>query len=112
MAVRQKRAESEGLGGCPVDAATGLDRLGARIEEALNRAVNVETLGHRGEVAADPFQFFERDAGDAAARRIAHLGDLDAGPGAVEPVGLVGAVTLPGLELGFELGPPRRLGTV
>ena len=63
-------------------------------------------------LAADPPQLVERDAGDAAARRVARLGHLDAGPGAVEPVRLVGAIALPGLELGFELRPPGGPGAL
>ena len=44
MAFEQQRAERQRLGGRPVDALAGLDRLGARIEEALDGAVDVEAL--------------------------------------------------------------------
>ena len=68
VAVGQKRPEGKRLGGRPVDAAAALDRLGAGIEETLDGAVDAEALRHLGEVAADPLQLVERDAGDAAAR--------------------------------------------
>ena len=68
MAIEQQRAERERLAGRPVDALAGLDRLAAIIEEALDRAVDVEILRRRGDLAADLLQRLERDAGIAAAR--------------------------------------------
>ena len=46
MALLEQRAEGERLGGRPVDALAGLDRLGAVVEEALDRPVDVEALRH------------------------------------------------------------------
>src|SRR6202042_1531215 len=74
MAVEQQRAERECLAGRPVDALAGLDRLAARVEEALDRAVDVEALRHRGDLLADLLQRRERDAGIAAARIVQVIG--------------------------------------
>ena len=71
MAFEQQRAEGERLGGRPVDALAGLDRLGARVEEALDGAVDVEALRHRGDLLADLLERLDRDAGVAAARIVA-----------------------------------------
>ena len=109
VALLEKRAEGERLGGRPVDADAGLDRLPPRVEEALDGAVDVEVRRHLGEADADLLQLPDRDAGDAASRRVAGLGGLEAGPDAVEPVGLVGAVGRARLELDLELGAPARL---
>ena len=102
MAFQQQRAERQRLGGRPVDALPGLDRLAARIEEALDGAVDVEALRHRGELLAHVLQRLDRDAGVAAARIVDRAGDLHAGPAAVEPVGVVGLVALARLLLGVE----------
>ena len=76
------------LGHRPVDALAGLDHLAAVVEEALDRAVDVEALRHRGDAPADLLQRLDRrrrsrrgaDRPDPRAR-------LQAGPAAVEPVG-------------------------
>ena len=109
MAFEQQRAERQRLGGRPVDAFAGLDRLAARIEEALDGAVDVEALRHRGELPADLLQRLDRDAGVAAARIVDRAGGLHAGPAAVEPVGLVGLVALARLQLGVEPRAPVGL---
>ena len=46
VAFLEQRAEGERLGGRPVDALAGLDRLGAVVEEALDGAVDVEAFRH------------------------------------------------------------------
>ena len=66
MTLAQQRAEGQRLGGGPVDADAGVDRRAARVEKPLNRAVNVEALGRRGQLLADLAQPFERRAGLAA----------------------------------------------
>src|SRR5258707_14885529 len=107
MAVEQQRAERQRLAGCPVDALPGLDRFLTRIEEALDRAVDMEALRHLGDLAADILQRLDRDAGVAAARIVAHRrGGFHAGPAAVEPVGVVRLVALARLLLGVEPGAP------
>src|SRR6266852_3443962 len=67
-AVEQDRAEGKRLRGRPIDALAGLDRLGPRVEETLDGAVDVEALGHRGDLLADLLQRLDRDAGLAAPR--------------------------------------------
>ena len=57
MALLEQRAEGKRLGGRPIDALAGLDRLGALIEETLNRLVDVEVLRNRRDLLADLAQF-------------------------------------------------------
>ena len=78
----------------------------AVVEEALHRAVNAEALRHLGDLAADILQRRDIDAGDAAARIVLLARGLEAGPLAVEPVGLVRLVAGAGLEFDIEPGAP------
>src|SRR5665647_3944946 len=82
------------------------------IEEALDGLVNGEALRNRGDLLADLAQRCERDAGIAAARVLGIARRLEAGPAAVEPVGLVGLVALRRLEFGVEPGAPVGLHLV
>ena len=106
MAFLEQRAEGERFRGGPVDALAGLDRLGAMIEEALDRLVDVEALRHGRDLLADLAQLADVDAGIAAARILDSAGDLEPRPAAVEPVGLVRLVAQRRLEFGIELGAP------
>src|SRR4029079_15716072 len=101
-AVEQKRAERQCLSGRPVDALTGLDRLAAGIEEALDGAVNVEALRHRGELVAHLPQRLRGDAGAAATEGIDGACGLHSRPAAIQPIGIVGLVALARLLLGVE----------
>ncbi len=105
----EQRAESERFPCRPVDAAAALDRLLAVVDEASDRAVDRQSLRQIGEPGADFAQRLQRHRGSAPPRPVAGLGDLDAGPGAVEPVGLVGAVVRARLELGFQRRAPVGL---
>src|SRR4029077_6566847 len=87
MALLQQRAERQGLAGRPVDAQPAVDRLGPIVEEALDGAVNPEAVRHLGDLATDILEDRDVDAGDAAARVFFLVGDLEAGPFAVQPVG-------------------------
>ena len=109
MAVEQQRAERQRFGGRPVDALAGLDRLAAGIEEALDGAVDVEALRHRGDLLADLLQRLERRrrCRRGADRPVAR--GLEPGPAAVEPVGLVRLVALARLELDIEPRAPVGL---
>ncbi len=109
MALLDQRAEGERLGRRPVDAVAGLDRLPPLVEEALDRAMDVEVRRDLGEPGADPLQRLDREPGDAAARRIAGLRGLEPSPDAVEPVGLVGTVSGARLEGLVEPRTPARL---
>src|SRR5438309_297270 len=108
MALDEQRAQGERLARRPVDARAGLDRLGAGVEETLDRAVDVEILRHRGDLRADLAQRLDRDPGLATWRVIMVARGLDLGPAAVEPVGAVGAVALARFELGIEPRAPIR----
>src|SRR5580704_10107846 len=92
MALLQQGAERQRLAGRPVDADPGVDRLRAVVEEALNGAMNAEAVGDLGDLAADILQNGSGDTGHAAARVFFLVGNLEARPLAVEPVGLVGLV--------------------
>src|SRR5581483_8115977 len=106
MTFQQQRAERQRLGRRPVDALPGLDRLGARIEEALDGAANVEALRRRGDLPADALERLGPNPGVAPPRIVAGARDLHAGPAAVEPVGAVRPVALARLELCVEPGAP------
>ena len=108
-AFLQQRAEGQRLRSRPVDALARLDRLGAVVEETLHRAVHVEPIGHRCDLLADFAQHVRLDAGIAAARIVGVGGGLQAGPAAVEPVGLVRLVALPRLVFGLEARAPVGL---
>ena len=110
MAFLQQRAERQRFAGRPIDADAAVDRLHAIVEEARDGAVDAETIRHLGDPAADVLQHRCIDTGDAATRVFFLVGDLEAGPFAVEPVGLVRLVAGAGLELGIETRAPVGLG--
>src|ERR1700753_2932125 len=90
-ALNQKRAEGERLGGRPVDPLVDLDCRAAVFEKASNGFVYVEAFRRRRDTLAVSLQSLENDAGLAAAIIVGNLPRrLDAGPSAVEPIGLVG----------------------
>src|SRR4029079_10263774 len=101
MAFLQQRAERQRLAGRPVDADAVVDRFGAVFEVALDGAVNAETVRHLGDLAPDILQDSGIDAGDAAAGILFLIGGFEAGPFAVEPVGLVRLVAGAGFEFGI-----------
>ena len=53
MALIAQRAESESLGGRPIEPIARLDHLAARLEETLDGLVDVETFGRSGQADAD-----------------------------------------------------------
>ena len=63
----EQRAESERLGGRPVDALAARDRRPPVFEEAQDRLMDVEAVRRRGDALADLPQPVEIDAGLAAA---------------------------------------------
>ena len=99
-ALDQQRAESQRLGKRPVDAFAAVDHLLAGVQLPGNLAVQVEVVRHVAQLAADPAQLPLVDGGIAAdifaARR------LHAGPGAFQPVCLVGFVAAGRLEIFFQ----------
>ena len=86
-AFAQQRAESQMLGGGPVDLGAALDRRAAFADDALELAVQVHALGHRGHREADLAEQLERHCGAAALVLLGRAGE--AAPGALQPVGLV-----------------------
>src|SRR5262247_4392080 len=79
-ALEQQRAVGQRLGRRPGDALALLDGLGAVVEEALDRAVDMEILGHRSDFAADVLERIDGDAGMATARIVGIARDLESGP--------------------------------
>ena len=59
-AFHQQRAEGQLLGHRPVEARAVLDHLAARVEHALHGAVDLEGLGHLGELEADLLELGRR----------------------------------------------------
>jgi hypothetical protein len=110
VAFEQERTEGERFASGPIEALAGLQHLLAVVEEALDRAVDVEALRHRGDLEPISRRRSTATPGLAAARIVHVLAHgLEAGPAAVEPIGLVGLVALSALELAVELGAPRGL---
>src|SRR6516225_12154003 len=101
-ALLQQRAERQRLAGRPVYAKTAVDRLGPVVEEPLDGAVNPETVRHPGDLAADFFEDRDVDAGNAPTGIFFLVGNLETGPFAVQPVGLVGLVAGAGFEFGVK----------
>src|SRR5579885_2415444 len=99
MAFEQQRAKRQRFGGRPIDALTAGDGLAPAVEEAIERAVQVEPRRQRRDSLANLFQCRELDTRPAAARVIGIAGSLKSRPAAVEPVGFVGAITLRRFEL-------------
>ncbi len=80
-----------------------VDRVAAVVEEAKDGLVDLEALRRGGDALADLLQPVDVVAGVAAAVVLDHvLRRLEAGPAAVEPVGLVGRIGLAGLVFGLE----------
>ncbi len=108
IAVVDQRGEGQSLGGRPVDALAGVDRLAAIVEEALDRLVEVEALRNLAQLLAIFAQRARLDGGLAAARILLVGGGdgFQARPAAVEPVRLVRLVGRAGFIFGVEAGAP------
>src|SRR5690242_8906382 len=102
MTLFKQRTERQRLAGRPIDAVAGFDRLGAVVEEALHRAMHMKALGHHGDLLADLAQILDRYPGIAAPRIVRVARRFQPGPAAVQPIRLVGAIALAGLQLGVE----------
>jgi hypothetical protein len=97
----QQRAERQRLARRPIDALAGFDGFALRFELAADLAVEIEALRRLGETRAHLLQHFERHAGFAADVFAAR--GLEAGPGAFEPIRLVGSEIARDLEILLEL---------
>src|SRR5258708_18796510 len=87
MAFLEQRADRQRLAGRPIDANAVVDRFDAVVEETRDGAVNPETVGRLGDLAADVLEHGGIDASDAATGGLFLIGDLEAGPFAVQPIG-------------------------
>src|SRR5690606_24400194 len=87
MAFAEQRAEGERLGRRPVESLARLERLALVVEDALERAVDIEIAGNAGQRRAHFLQAFHGYVGVSAA--VLARGDLEPGPAAFQPVGLV-----------------------
>ena len=102
----EQRAEGQVLGHRPVDAVAGLDHLAAALEQALDGLVGVEVGGMA--VMRRPTFFSVSMATPVLPRRASSSAKTDAGPAAVEPVGLVRPVAVGVVELVVEMRAERR----
>ena len=101
-ALVEQGGEGQAFGGGPVQTLSGLDRLAPPLEHALQRLVDVDGGRDLGQGAAEVAQPVHGHGGLAAA--LVALGQADALPLAVHPVGLLRLEGLAGLELGVEEG--------
>ncbi|EGE56100.1 hypothetical protein RHECNPAF_750063 [Rhizobium etli CNPAF512] len=109
VAFDDERSERKRFRHRPVEAFAALDHVGAVFHETLDRAMGVEACRDLGELAADLLQRLHRHGGLAAALFVLIVGRAQAGPLAVQPVGLVRLVVLAGVEFLFEMGAPVGL---
>ncbi len=82
------------------------DGFAAALDKPQQRAVQMKARLERRDLVADLLEFGDVDAGFATARVFGVAAGLKARPAAIEPVGFVGAVALPRLELGIEAVAP------
>ena len=95
-AFPEQCAESQSLGGRPVEALSGLEHLGLVLHLPHDGLVGVEAFGNRRQHAPDIEQRFAGYASLAAP--VAALGrDRHAGPAPVQPIGTLGPVRLGGV---------------
>ena len=97
----EQRAESQRLGGCPIDSLAGLHHLAFGAELAGDGAVNVEIFRHGADGAPDRLQSVAFHRSLAPPIRTGRRG-LEAGPAPVQPVGLVGPVRFGDFEFRIE----------
>ncbi|MND53740.1 hypothetical protein D3C80_447860 [compost metagenome] len=109
VAIGNERTESKRFRHRPVDAFARLDHLRAVFHEALDRAVGAEAFRNGRQLLADFLQLLHRHAGLAATLLIGIVGGAQAGPLAIQPVGLVGLVGLACLEFLFQMSAPVGL---
>src|SRR6185437_1110248 len=98
-------SERERFGGRPVAPFAAVEHRLFRIEDALQRAVDVEAFGNGRQNLAETLQLFFADGGlniSPAEHRFIGLGQ--AGPPSFEPVRLVGEVRVGGLKFLLEMG--------
>lgn len=88
LALKQKRAPSQGLGGGPVNVLAGGEGLAAVLDNTVQVAVNGEVLGEGGEGLADLLEGVDRNGGGVVGQDLlgAFLGRLEAGPRGREPL--------------------------
>src|SRR6185437_16637116 len=102
----QQGAECKRLGRGPIDPLTCPNCLCAVVEETLDGFVDMEIRRNDCDFLADLAQHFDCNTGIAAAWVLDLTRRLQAGPAAVEPVGLVRLVALRRLEFGIESRTP------
>ncbi len=101
-ALDQQRTEGQRLGCGPVDALAGLHHLLLLLQLAQDLAIGVEAVGNPADGVADLAQDVEFDAGRLLAHLLFAAQLHQAGPLALEPVGLVDLVALGRLEVLFQ----------
>ena len=110
IAFIDKRPEGERLAHRPIDALASLDHFAPVFDKALDGAMEMETLWNRGEAKPDFGKPRTVDAGAATAILLgAGRCRPQAGPAAIEPIGLAGLEGLARLHRGFKMVPPIGL---
>src|SRR5215212_7002486 len=90
MPLEQERAERERLRGGPINALARFEHALAIVEEALDRAVDPKPGRNLRQPLSNFLEGASRNAGLAAACLVhVLLRRLEAGPAAIEPIGLV-----------------------
>ncbi|MND59698.1 hypothetical protein D3C80_509010 [compost metagenome] len=107
-----QRTECQRFSRCPIDAFAGIDHLGAVIEEALDRAMDVEVLRNFNELFADFLERLDRNAGLAAALFVGIVCRTQTTPRTVKPVSLVRLIALACFEFLLKLFAPVSLHLV
>src|SRR3546814_166805 len=105
IAFAEQGAEPQRLAGRPVEILARLEHLGAAVDDAAQRLVDVDIVGNRRDRAADRVEQLALDPRfDVAPRARVVLGRIEPCPAAGEPVGLVRLVIGAELEFLFQVG--------
>jgi hypothetical protein len=103
IALLHQGAKGERLGGRPVEAVARLEHLPLGVDDPRQRLVDVKVLGNRREGPAHLVKGLFVDCGaDVPPLRFRRSGLAEAGPAALEPVGLVRDIGFGRLELAFQ----------
>ena len=91
ITIFQQRPEGQRLARRPIDVGASGKHLRLGIKNPRQGPVNIETVGHRGQLFAQLMQFGHRHAGHCGAAAVdGFLGLAQPGPAAAEPIGCIG----------------------
>ena len=105
ITIFQQRPEGQRLARRPIDVGASGKHLRLGIKNPRQGPVNIETVGHRGQLFAQLMQFGHRNAGHGGAAAVdGFLGLAQPGPAAAEPIGGIGLEASGSVELIFQHG--------